>query len=166
MKYKRSKRYEGESIRGDQGGECWNWSPPVGPTANWSLDLAPWSGGQPKTRLVGPRRAAYKEEVGTDGSSYEVHHGCYCSPPQTLIRSERVGCSGGKHHRHRLLYHTGISSTMPSPALPLHCASPPRLHCTGRRRPWADLQCGTRHGGATSKVILPTENTLTTRSTP
>ena len=51
---KRSKTYKVKSIRGDQGGECWNWSPPVGPTDNWSLDLAPWSGAQPKTRLVGP----------------------------------------------------------------------------------------------------------------
>ena len=140
--YKKSKRYEDESIRGDQGGECWNWSPPVGPTANWSLDLAPWSGAQPKTRLVGPRRAAYKEEVGTDGSSYEVHHGCYCSPPQTLIWSERVGCSGGKHHRHRLLYHAGISSTTPS--------LDRRRHCTDRRRQRADPHHRTRDAGSSS----------------
>ena len=43
--------------------------------------------------LVGPVVQPHKEEVGTSGSGYEVH--CrHCSPPQTLIRSEGVGCSG------------------------------------------------------------------------
>ena len=48
--------------------------------------------------LVGPRRAAYKEEVGTDGSRYEVHRH-HCSPPQNPNPIREGGCSDGKCHR-------------------------------------------------------------------
>ena len=47
---------------------------------------------------MGPHRAAYKEEVGTDCSRNEVRLPSF-PHLETLIRTERVGCSGGKRHR-------------------------------------------------------------------
>ena len=150
MKYKRSKRYEGGSIRGDQGGECWNWSPPVGPTANWSLDLAPWSGAQPKTRLVGPHRVAYKKEVGTDGSSHEVRRR-HCSPPQNPnpIREGGLQRREAPPRHHRRLW----------PATLVHrrrCYRPRHRHhvVSARRCPSADPHRRTRGGSWRKKVTF------------
>jgi len=88
----------------------------------WTLTRALIGGAQPMEGWWAPVAQPHKREVRTNGTNDEVHR-CHCSPPQTLIRSERVGRSGGKHHWHSY-------STAPPPSC---------LHCTDRRRPCADL---------------------------
>jgi len=114
---------------------CWNWSPPVAPTDNWSLDLAPWSGAQPKTRLVGPRRATNKEEVGTDCSRHEVRLPPLFPTSKTLTRSEREAAAAG-------------SATTPSPERRHHHV------VSARRCPSADPHRRTRGGSWRKKVTF------------
>jgi len=86
------------------------------------LTYRPDRGPSPRRGWWAPVAQSYKEEVGTDGSGYEIRRR-HCSPPQNPNPIREGGCSGGKRH-HAI---TGLPS-------PLHrCTTTPsrrRLPCT------------------------------------
>ena len=64
----------------------------------WTLTHALIGGAQPIEGWWAPVAQPHKREVRTSGTTHEVHRRHFPTS-KTLIRSERVGCSGGKHHR-------------------------------------------------------------------
>jgi hypothetical protein len=83
------------------------------------LTSRPDWGPSPRRGWWAPVAQPYKEEVGTGSSRHEVHRR-HCSPPQTLIRSKREGCSGGKRHR------LAVTSLHRASAAPASCRHHPR----------------------------------------
>ena len=84
----------------------------------WTLTRALIGGAQPMEGWWAPVARPHKREVRTSGTM-ERFAGRHCSPP----RNPNPIREGGLQRREA------------PPALPLHCVSPPCLHCTGRRRP-------------------------------